>query len=108
MNRSRRTLAVVTLLCVAALADIATTWYGIEHAGLYEANQNVAPLLETYGYLVLFPLKAVSVLFAIAAWNICASLWDDRSSWVVYSPALAVIVFNGAVAAHNASLIFAA
>lgn len=90
------------------MADIATTWYGIEHAGLYEANQNVAPLLDAYGYAVLFPLKATTVAFAVFAVRVSAWLWNDRDSWVVYSPALAVIVFNAAVAAHNASLIFGA
>lgn len=108
MQHDRRLWIVCAALCLAMSGDVLTTYYGIEHAGLSEANPAVKPWLDAYGYGVLFVGKAVTIGIAFAFVGLCKSVWDDETSWVVYSPAIAMIVFNAAVTAHNGLLILSA
>lgn len=105
---SRKGWIVFTALCVAVSGDILTTWYGIEHAGLVEANGNVKPLLDAYGYAAMIVLKAGVVGMAILSVSLCSRLWGEQVGRMVYSPAVAVVALNVAVTAYNGMLILSA
>jgi hypothetical protein len=105
MNRSRRTLAVLTLLCVAALADIATTVYGIETQSLFEANPSVRAMLETGGYPLFVIVKATAASFVFALYAVSRSLSPRGWEWLGYAPVFVWTAMHGIIAAHNTSLI---
>lgn len=56
-------------------ADIVTTWVGITMFGAIEANPVVASLMESYGLLVMVPLKLAIVAFAAGASRLFPREW---------------------------------
>lgn len=104
----RRLLYVTAAVCVASLGDVATTWYGLEYAGLFEANPGTRHVLDTYGYVGMMIGKAIPATTAVVLSWLSRHLWADGESWKWYAPAIAVIVLNGLVTAYNGLLILSA
>lgn len=104
----RRLRYVAVAVCVASLGDVATTWYGLEYAGLYEANPGGRQLLDAYGYAGMLLGKAIPAIVAVALSGLSRHLWADGESWKWYAPAIAVIVLNGLVTSYNGMLLLSA
>lgn len=118
----RKGWATAGILAVTVGGDALTTWYGIEHAGLYEANPAVAGLLESSGYVSLVSMSVVllaftgAVSYAMDRW----AAWHserNRDAWkdsrisegnVWLTPIVAVALSKGVFTLNNLILIAAA
>lgn len=96
---------LIALLVVAALADLGTTWYGIEFVGLVEANPAAAVYYSSHGILGLAALSAIAVAVVVSVSyglrNIEAPLSDEGAIVVIVS----VAAVNAIAAIHNLNLI---
>lgn len=108
MQTTRRTRIVCAALCVAAMGDVLTTWYGIESNALFEANPFVAQQLETGGYALWLSIKAVGVLATVALYGVSRRVAADGYEWVGYTAPVMWIASHAVVTAHNGMLILSA
>lgn len=67
------------VLLVAAVADVATTVYGL-HIGLYESNPVVRSFVTDYGAIVMVGLKAVAIGYTAMGFAVVSQLSETR--WV--------------------------
>lgn len=118
----RKEWATGGMLTVTVGGDVLTTWYGIEHAGLYEANPAVAGLLESSGYVSLVAMSAVLLAFTgVASWAMDRwAAWHserNRDAWDAsrlspehawLTPIIAVALSKGLFVVNNLVLIAAA
>jgi uncharacterized membrane protein len=89
-----------------AIADIVTTWVGIEQYGLVESNEIVQRVLTEFGYPGLFGMKIVACLSAVGLLVGVNRMVEERiEHWAVALP-LALVwwlaaLINVAVMMHT-------
>lgn len=117
----RKEWATAGLLTATVGGDALTTWYGIEHAGLYEANPVVLGMLESSGYVSLVAMSVALLAFTgavsyamdrWAAWHARrhrdewdASRLSPENAWL--TPIAAVALAKGVFTLNNVILIAA-
>lgn len=114
LNRVQRIGALTSLIVIAAVADLVTTWYGLEMvSGLYESNPNAKSVFDSYGWVGFLIMKTIAVI-GIVAGLYYLEVQTDRedndtlrtacvaSEWVL---GLVVVFVWGFAAVSNLSLI---
>lgn len=89
-------------LVITAAGDVATTYYGLEHAGLVEKNPNSLYFIETFGLWSLVPLTAVALAVTVGLAWLTHRLYGHEYPRAWYAPCLVVIALNAVVTAQNA------
>lgn len=73
----KRTGGMALAITAGATADLLTTYYGIEHAGLYEANGTALWVLETFGWGGFTAMKLAASIAALSSLMIMGAIAQE-------------------------------